>query len=111
VLAGRVSSLTVAALDEAGRAPEHGAYLAIYRERSGQKTGTFWQPPGVERAPARIAAPPPGDYFALASVTADPLGDFDTDALSVLRAMGTRFSVRQGETRVITVTVFPRRKR
>jgi hypothetical protein len=109
VLTRRAPSVSVAAQDADGRPPAHdAAYIAIYRERSGRMPARVRWFGRAARDPARFAALPPGDYFAFASTTTAALGDFDSDALKVLRATGTSFSVREGETKGITVTMIPR---
>jgi hypothetical protein len=111
VLSRHASSVRVLTRKENGRAPEHGAYVAIYQERTAEGRADARQFRPTAGGAATFVDLPAGDYFAFAGTTLDLADDFDTEALAVLRAMGTRFSVREGETKAITVTVIPRFER
>ena len=111
VLTRRATSVRVTAQTEDGR-PARARSIVVYRD--GPRQG-----PAVASGFHRAARPhegttatfdglPPGYYFAFGVRAHASFREFDADALELLRDIGTRFSLREGERKEIPVMVIER---
>ena len=86
------------------------AYVVVYRDgprRGSAHASPFHRTALPREGTSTFDALPPGDYFAVALSTQAAFGEFDADAVERLRALGTRFSIREGENKGITVGAIP----
>ena len=86
------------------------AYVVVYRDgprRGSAHASPFHRTALPREGTSTFDALPPGDYFAVAMSTQAAFGEFDADAVERLRALGTRFSIREGENKGITVGAIP----
>ena len=108
VLTNRLTHVTGTVTDENGQSAET-AYVIVVPDDPGKLVygpGSSYQRSTLVRSgnPMKIDGLPPGDYFAIAwkSVPTD-LDPYSTEFFDYARKAGNRFSLREAETRSLTL--------
>jgi len=109
VLTDRVTHVTVTVNDERGQ-PAEIAYVLVFPDDPARWTagaGSSFQRGGIARdgTPLKLDAVPPGDYVAIALKSSQGIDPMDPDFLERMRKVGVKFSLREGETRDLTLNL------
>jgi len=107
VLTDRVTHVTATVNDERGQ-PAEIAYVLVFPDDPARWTagaGSRFQRGGTTRdgTPLKLDAVPPGDYVAIALTSSQGIDPMDPDFLERMRKVGVKFSLREGETRDLTL--------
>ena len=106
VLTDRVTHVTATVNDESGQ-PAEIAYVLVFVDDPARwnAAGSRFRNGGTARdgKPFNLDRLPPGDYVAIALKSLQGIDTQDPDFLERMRKVGVKFSLREGETRDVTL--------
>ncbi|MGE5357929.1 MAG: MSCRAMM family protein [Bacteroidales bacterium] len=107
VLTDRVTHLSGTVSDEQGNAADSAYVMLVPADSSKPLFGGRYLRSTMARGgnPWKVDALPPGDYVAIALRSTQGLDTQDSDFLDRVRKTGTRFTVREGETKDVPLKV------
>ncbi len=105
VLTDRVTHVTGTVNDERGQ-PAETAYVLVFADDSSKwSTASRFQRSATVRegAPLKIDGLPPGDYIGVALNLVQAIDTYDPEFLERMRKIGVKFSLREGDTKDLTL--------
>jgi hypothetical protein len=107
VLTDRVTHLSGSVVDDQGNTPD-SAWVMIVPADPAKPTNRYLRTTIVRGGnPWKMDAVPPADYVAIALKSTQGIDTQDSDFLERVRKAGTRFTVREGETRDLALKLSP----
>lgn len=105
VLTDRITHITGTVNDDRGQPAEIAYVLVFADDPTRWSMGSRFQRSTTARegAPLKIDGLPPGDYIGVALKSTQGIDPYDPEFLERMRKVGAKFSLREGETRDLTL--------